>query len=141
MSSPYLHRARRNAPSTIGRKQDSPHPRPQMERLTHSVIAISRKVANGDSTATAQNGIRGSSDCSNWDAPIDSPKPKVHRGCSFVARKSTPLMNIVPLEQPVSRNRASANTVSAGVRHEHSETVCDQHLRISGHAEAVVAEP
>ena len=59
----------------------------------------------------------------------------------FRLQEIEPLMNVVPLEQALSRERASAHSVSACVRQEHSESVRDQQLRISGHADAVVSQP
>lgn len=49
-------------------------------------------------------------------------------------------MNVVALDQAVGGKGAVARTVGAGVGQEHGESVGEEELGISGHAEAVVAE-
>src|ERR1700686_2670622 len=51
-----------------------------------------------------------------------------------------PLVNVVAFEESVGGERAAADTVSAGVGKEHGESVGEKELRVSGHADAVVAE-
>ncbi len=49
-------------------------------------------------------------------------------------------MNVVALEEAVGGERAAARTVGAGVGKEHGESVGEKELRVSDHADAVVAE-
>src|SRR5579864_1931291 len=51
-----------------------------------------------------------------------------------------PLVNVVALEETVGGEWAAAEAVSASVGEEDSESVGEEELRVSGHADAVVAE-
>ena len=49
-------------------------------------------------------------------------------------------MNVIALEQAVGGERAVADAMGAGVGKEHGESVGEEELRVSSHADAVVAE-
>ena len=51
-----------------------------------------------------------------------------------------PLVNVVALEKSLGGERAAAGAVSAGVGEEHGESVGEEELGVSGHADAVVAK-
>jgi len=51
-----------------------------------------------------------------------------------------PLMDVVPFEESVGGEFAATNAVGASVGEEDSESVGNQELRVSAHADAVVAE-
>ena len=55
-------------------------------------------------------------------------------------QKVDPLVDVVALEQAVGGERAVAGAVGAGVGEEDGESVGEEELRVSGHADAVVAE-
>ncbi|SRR5579864_5540419 len=51
-----------------------------------------------------------------------------------------PLVNVVALEETVGGERAAAEAVSASVGEEDRESVGEEELCVSGHADAIVAE-
>ena len=55
-------------------------------------------------------------------------------------QKIDPLMDVVALQQAVGGERAVARAVGTGVGEKHGESVGEEQLRVSGHADAVVAE-
>ena len=55
-------------------------------------------------------------------------------------QKIDPLMDVVALEQAVGGERAVARAVGTGVGEKDGESVGEEQLRVSGHADAVVAE-
>ena len=61
-------------------------------------------------------------------------------GMILCLEKIEPLVNVVTFEESVGGERAAAFAVGAGVGEEDGESVGEEELSVSGHAEAVVAE-
>jgi hypothetical protein len=54
--------------------------------------------------------------------------------------KFKPLMDVIAFKETVGGEWAAAGSVGAGVGEEDGESVGEEELRVSGHADAVVAE-
>src|SRR5437867_1629891 len=111
-----------------------------MERLSHAVVGDLTKIGEGrlgDYGAEVWMGVerleelRGAHGFAEGEDAVR---------VILRVEKIEPLVDIVTLEQAEGSQRASADAVGSGVGQKDGESVGDEQLRVSGHADAVVAE-
>ncbi len=112
-----------------------------MEGLPHSVIGYLTKICEGRFHSDRAEGDPRVQGLQQLGRPHGFSETENALWMLFRIQEIEALMNIVPLEQSICREFASAHAVSPGVRHEDGESVRNQQLRISSHADAVVAKP
>ncbi|SPE28483.1 hypothetical protein SBA2_40046 [Acidobacteriia bacterium SbA2] len=114
-----------------------------MEGLSHAVVGDLAKIGEGrfgDDGAEVWVGIEGLEELRGAHGFAERENAA---GMSLVllrVEEVKPLVNVVALEQAVGGERAVARAVGAGVGKKHGESVGEEELSVSGHADAVVAE-
>ncbi len=115
-----------------------------MEGLSHAVIGDLAKIGErgfGDDGAEVRVGVEGLEELCGAHGFAESEdaggRPWLQ---SLGLQKIEPLVNVVAFKEAVGGDWAIAGAVGAGVGEENGESVGEEELGVSGHAEAVVAE-
>lgn len=116
------------------------HRRAEMERLSHAVVSDFVKIRkrgfsdDGAEMRTGSERLQKLRGAHGFSQAEDAVRTVLRR------QPVEPLPNVVALEQTVGGERAAAGALRAGVGDEDAVAVSEQQVRVSGHADAVVAE-
>jgi len=123
-----------------GAKDGAPKPRTEVKGLAHAVI--------GDFAEAGEGRFGGDRAETRLDTERLQEFCGAHRFCEsedtvrVIARDEEvePLVNVVAFNEAVGSERAPAGAVCAGVGEKDGESVCEEEVRVSGHAEAIVGQ-
>jgi hypothetical protein len=116
------------------------HRRAEMKRLSHAVVSDFVKIRkrgfsdDGAEMRTGSERLQKLRGAHGFSQAEDAARMILRR------QQVEPLPNVVALEQTVGGERAAAGALRAGVGEEDAVAVSEQQVRVSGHADAVVAE-
>src|SRR5579859_5967936 len=122
-------------------QENPPHPRSEMKRLPHAVVRNLTKIGEwrlGHHSTETRTRIKR---FQQLRRPHRLPQPVDAMRLDLRLHEVHPLSNIVAFEKAVRSERASARTMSPRIRQKDGITVPQQHDRISGHSQTVVAQP
>ena len=117
-----------------------------MEGLPHAVVGDLTKISEGgfgDDGADVRVSVEGLEElraAHGFAEGEDAARMELIVSIEQIVEEVDPLVDVVALEQAVGRELAAAGAVGAGAGEEHGESVGQEELSVSGHADAVVAE-
>jgi len=126
-------------------QDDASNPGAEVEGLTHAVVGDLAKSGEGrfgGDGAEVRVGVEGLEELRGVHgfAEGEDAAGIIFRWLNLRFEKVRPQMNVVALDEAVGGEWAVAQAVGAGVGEKHGESMSDEELGVSGHAEAVIAE-
>src|ERR1700733_7758938 len=116
------------------------HPRTQVEGLSHAVIGDLTKIGEGRLGGYGAEAWVGVERLEEFGGSHGFGEPEDATGMILRVHEVEPLVDVVALQKAVGGEWAATGAMGAGVGKQHGESVGKKELRVSGHADSVVAE-
>ena len=115
-------------------------PRTQVEGLSHAVVSDLTKVGEGRLGGYGAELWVGVERLEEFGGSHGFSETEDATGMILRVHEVEPLVDVVALQKAVGGEWAAADAMSAGVGKQYGESVGEKELRVSGHADSVVAE-